>query len=94
MSHCEFSFDHEPGEMCVHCSLLVDDYGNTEEDFENCSFPDCGCDGQRLCMSPKGANAEGRLCNKESMYRNTDTKSLEARRELLKIVARRSSHEV
>lgn len=34
-----------------------DKYGNTEKDpFRYCSFPDCGCDGHRLCMAREGAN--------------------------------------
>jgi len=55
-TYCEYAFDHEPEETCSHCSLEVDEYGNTEEDFLNCSFPDCGCDGARNCMAPSGAN--------------------------------------
>lgn len=36
---------------CPDCSEPVDGYGNTEYQFEHCSFPDCGCDGARLCMA-------------------------------------------
>lgn len=53
---CAMSFDHEPGETCAHCNLTVDMHGNTEADFRNCCFPDCGCDGARLCMAPNGAS--------------------------------------
>jgi len=65
---CEYYFDHDPGETCKHCGLEVDDYGNTEADFLNCCFPDCGCDGQRLCMAPSGANSNAMECNVEGMY--------------------------
>ncbi len=37
------------GEICPDCGLPVDKYGNTEYQFDFCSFPDCGCDGARLC---------------------------------------------
>lgn len=44
-------------EVCPGCNLYVDQYGNTEDSFKYCSFPDCGCDGARLCMAgnPNGA---------------------------------------
>jgi len=48
---CPNAFDHEPNTSCLHCRSEVDQYGNTEDDFRNCSFPDCGCDGARLCMA-------------------------------------------
>lgn len=38
-------------ETCPDCGLPVDAYGNTEDQFDNCCFPDCGCDGARLCMA-------------------------------------------
>ena len=36
----------------------VDQYGNPLDGSEivNCCFPDCGCDGARLCMAKNGAN--------------------------------------
>lgn len=33
-----------------------DKYGNTEYNFQYCCFPDCGCDGARLCDAPSGPN--------------------------------------
>jgi len=36
---------------CADCGEQVDSYGNTEYQFDHCSFPDCGCDGARLCMA-------------------------------------------
>lgn len=54
--NCEYTEEHVPETNCSHCGLDVDKYGNTEYDFLNCCFPDCGCDGARLCMAPSGAN--------------------------------------
>mgnify|MGYP001574482449 FL=1 len=85
MSFCELAFDHQPGETCPHCLLEVDKYGNTEGDFRNCCFPDCGCDGERLCMAPSGANDNSRACNVEGMYSRKDRKAREARMDLLKL---------
>lgn len=83
-SFCEYAFIHEPGETCEHCKLPVDKYGNTEADFCNCSFPDCGCDGERLCMAGE-ANADARRCNVEGMYQRTDPKAVKAKMELLRL---------
>lgn len=45
--------DHD---TCAACT--PDQYGNTERDpFAYCSFPDCGCDGARLCQAKSGANS-------------------------------------
>lgn len=37
----------------------VDDYGNpvSGDRIINCCFPDCGCDGARLCMAENGASS-------------------------------------
>lgn len=57
-NHCEDANEHKyiKNETCPTCSLEVDQYGNTEEDFLHCSYGDCGCDGSRNCMAPSGAN--------------------------------------
>jgi len=52
----------------------VDDYGNTEMDFKYCSFPDCGCDGARLCMAKNGASDNSLSYNVEGMYNLKDPK--------------------
>lgn len=57
--------DHDPETICEHCNLPVDCYGNTEADFVNCCFPDCGCDGARLCMAPSGPNNSSMNLNLE-----------------------------
>jgi len=88
MTFCKFAFDHQPNETCPHCEIEVDRYGNTAEDFRNCSFPDCGCDGQRLCMAPSGANQDSLRCNVEGMYRRTDKAAVAARLRLMGIVAK------
>jgi hypothetical protein len=53
MNNCD---DHEPNTVCSQCGLQVDDYDNTEDDFRNCCFPDCGCFGDHNCMAPSGPN--------------------------------------
>ena len=45
------------GQVCKECGLEVDEYGNTEDSFQYCSFPDCGCDGARLCMAGEASDA-------------------------------------
>lgn len=44
------------GQICEECGYEVDSYGNTYAQFDYCSFPDCGCDGARLCMATSGPN--------------------------------------
>lgn len=56
------------GATCPDCSLPVDAYGNTEAQFDNCCFPDCGCDGARLCMAPSGASDDACGGNVEGMW--------------------------
>ena len=63
--YCEYYFEHEPDQICKHCSLLADKYGNTEEDLQNCCFPDCGCDGARNCMAENEANNAAVSLNRE-----------------------------
>lgn len=67
-------------EICPDCKLLVDDYGNTEYQFQYCSFPCCGCDGARLCMAgtPNGDAEQG---NVEGMWSNG--KKLQCRKAVL-----------
>lgn len=56
------------GEACPDCKEPVDEYGNTESDFRYCCFPDCGCDGARLCMAPSGASDRSLGGNVEGMW--------------------------
>lgn len=49
---------------CPDCSLEVDPYGNTEDQFDYCSFLDCGCDGARNCMAGE-ASIGALLLNRE-----------------------------
>lgn len=51
--------------VCPDCGLEVDSYGNTEEQFDYCCFPNCGCDGSRLCMAPEGPNYASAALNIE-----------------------------
>lgn len=62
-------------QVCPDCNLAVDAYGNTENSFKYCSFPDCGCDGARLCMAGEaseranGQNVEGMWSGKTEQQR-------------------------
>ena len=64
---------YEGGEVfrlqCDHCDGTgkVDDYGNpfSGNRIINCCFPDCGCDGARLCQAENGANRAARYMNIE-----------------------------
>ena len=42
--------------LCGVCVELFDDYGNPKDGSRliNCCFPDCGCDGARLCNAENG----------------------------------------
>jgi hypothetical protein len=46
---------------------LFDQYGNptSGDEIVNCCFPDCGCDGARLCMAKNGASSAARSMNIE-----------------------------
>lgn len=70
MAECAHLPDYA-GEVCGGCGDEIDQYGNTENDFNACSFPDCGCDGARLCMA--GSASERALgYNVEGMYSSRD----------------------
>lgn len=56
MNECPEHHEYICGQVCEECGDEVDEYGNTEGKFKFCCFPDCGCDGARLCMAPSGAN--------------------------------------
>ena len=63
-----------------------DAYGNTEADpFHFCTFPDCGCDGARLCQARNGANDNASRCNVEGMCTRKDRAASRARIELLEL---------
>lgn len=65
--HCADWQEHQDTKdlICKTCGLDIDEYGNTEEDFLYCCFPDCGCDGARLCMAPSGASMGSQALNIE-----------------------------
>lgn len=60
-------------------SRLIDEFA--EDKYGNpidgdrliyCCFPDCGCDGARLCMAEQGASEHACRRNVEGMYGRTD----------------------
>jgi len=65
---CPESHEYIKESFCVECGDFVDKYGNTEAEFRFCCFPDCGCDGARLCMAPSGANNSSMAWNIESRH--------------------------
>lgn len=71
MSNCLDHIDYI-NEVCADCKLPIDTYGNTEYQFDYCSFPDCGCDGARLCMAKNGASERSSEYNVEGMYASKD----------------------
>jgi hypothetical protein len=75
------------GTNCEDCGLFVDAYGNTEDQFDYCSFPDCGCDGERLCMASNGASDNARDFNVEGMYSMKGAKGVVARTNFLSFIA-------
>lgn len=62
------------GETCGGCGEMIDQYGNTPNDFNACSFPDCGCDGARLCMAGHASELAGKY-NVENMYNSRDPRA-------------------
>lgn len=77
---------HYPGEpgVCPGCAEYVDAHGNTESQFKWCAFPDCGCDGARLCMAPMGASDTALRMNVEGMWSG---KSAQQRKAVLDLAA-------
>lgn len=69
-SQCAHMPDYA-GEICSGCGEEIDGYGNTANDFKYCSFPDCGCDGARLCMAGE-ASEDALNYNVENMYNSRD----------------------
>lgn len=50
-------------------NVEYDKYGNEiDGEFIYCSFPDCGCDGARLCMAKNGASDDACRGNVEGMW--------------------------
>lgn len=63
---CGDAFDGRECEDNLCPSCVPDDHGNTErEPNKFCSFPDCGCDGARLCQAENGASQSAMWLNIE-----------------------------
>lgn len=67
----------------------TDDYGNpiNGDRIIYCCFPDCGCDGARLCQAENGPSERCYKANVEGMWLKNDLKSKRGIAELLKIVS-------
>lgn len=84
---CDDHLDYTGG-ICPSCNLEVDDYGNTEaQPFDYCTFPDCGCDGARLCMAGE-ANKDAEKMNVEGMWSG---KTMKQRRAVFDLIERCST---
>ena len=81
---CLEHLDHA-GEICKGCGDPIDDYGNTEYSFKYCSFPDCGCDGARLCMAGEASETAMRI-NIENLHGGKTREHVKARMGLLDLV--------
>lgn len=72
-----------------------DEYGNPLESDGTCDkliyccFPDCGCDGSRLCMAKNGASDIACRGNVEGMYRRKDKEAVKAKMILAGLVIQR-----
>lgn len=86
---CDLHIDYV-GEKCPTCELDIDEYGNTEDSFQYCSFPNCGCDGARLCMAKEGASEHSVMGNVEGMWCRNDAEALKAKCYLLDLCNRKS----
>ena len=75
-------------EVCLDCGLEVDAHGNTEDQMDWCAFPDCGCDGARLCMAGEASPLANGI-NVEGMYQRKDPEAVEARMALAHFVHHR-----
>lgn len=84
--HCKSHLDYASG-TCPDCNEPVDAYGNTESEFKYCSFPDCGCDGARLCMAGDASEAalDG---NVEAMWSGKTPEQRKAVGSLIRLVRR------
>ena len=61
-------------------TIEYDDYGNEiDGELIYCCFPDCGCDGSRLCMAKNGASDNACRGNVEGMYRRNDLSAKKAK---------------
>jgi hypothetical protein len=81
MNNCLDHLDYTES-TCPDCGHAVDRYGNTEGQFDYCSFPDCGCNGARLCMAKGAASDRAVRQNVEDMWRG---KTIEQRRAVFEL---------
>ena len=67
-----------------------DQYGNPTDGSRviNCCFPDCGCDGSRLCMAEQGASDRACSQNVEGMWQRSDKAARKALGDLMVSVYR------
>ena len=81
LNHLDFT-----GQVCPDCKDDVDHYGNTCNQMDYCSFPDCGCDGERLCMVDN-SNENAKTCCVEGMWEQKTEKQKNAVKTLVMALA-------
>jgi hypothetical protein len=81
---CEYHLDNAGG-TCTGCGERIDPYGNTAYAFKYCSFPNCGCDGARLCMAGE-ASESAQSGNVEGMWSGKTVEQRKAVFDLLETV--------
>ena len=76
---------------CPDCGSRVDIYGNGEDDDRliNCCFPDCGCDGSRLCDAQNGASDASYTTNVEGMWKGKTPSAIKARNHFIALQMKR-----
>lgn len=66
LSDLSYEVERLRAEKTTAPAKFTDRYGNTEADpFAFCTFPDCGCDGARLCQARSGPNMGASVLNLE-----------------------------
>lgn len=86
-------------QACPHCDAdLQNGWCEPCDKLINCCFPDCGCDGARVCMAENGASEDSNHANVEGMWhgnkyanRNTARKRSIGRMRLLALVDEREA---
>ena len=73
---------------CNHChGDLQNGFCELCDRLIECCFPDCGCDGARLCMAERGASDRALSGNVEGMWTGKTTEQRKAVMELVRQTA-------
>lgn len=65
---------------CIECGgELQNGFCECCDKLRECCFPDCGCDGARVCMAESGASEYALKRNVEGMWSGKSSKQRQAR---------------